>query len=69
MSDTRDRRDKCRLKVLGGTLRPLATSTIDRLDEIDRSARREARRDGKSHPVAVGQAKRANGKAVGHVNR
>ena len=69
LSDTRVGRDKCRLKVLNGSLRPLASSIVEHLDEIDRSARRDARRAGNSHPLAVGQARNVDGKAVGHVKR
>ena len=67
LSDTRVRRDRCRVKVLSGDIRPLSAATVERLDNVDTMLRREAHRSGRSHPLAVGQARRANGKAVGHV--
>jgi len=42
---------------------------VDKLDELDKIARIEARRDGRSHPKAVGQARGGDGKAAGHVRK
>ena len=42
---------------------------VANLDEADRTMRREAKQSGRSHPIAVGQARKADGKAVGHVNK
>ena len=69
LSDTRVGRDRCRVMVLSGTMRPLASATVAHLDEADRTMRREAKQSGRSHPIAVGQARKADGKAVGHVNK
>jgi len=69
LSDTRVGRDRCRVKVLSGTMRPLASAIVANLDEADRTMRREAKQSGRSHPIAVGQARKADGKAVGHVNK
>ena len=52
------------LKVLHGTLRLITASIVDRLDDIDRSARRKARRDVKSHLIVVGRARLVHDKAV-----
>ena len=69
LSDKRVGRDRCRNAVLSGSVTPLAPASVLRLDEADRVARRLAQQAGKSHVTAVGQAKRANGQAVGHVRK
>ena len=69
LSDTRSKRDVCRNRVLSGEFPQLAMEVVVKLDELDKIARREARRDGRSHPKAFGQARGADGKAVGHVRK
>ena len=69
LSDKRVGRDRCRNCVLSGAVVPLSHATVVKLDEVDKLARRLAQQDGRSHATAVGQATRANGKALGHVVR
>lgn len=49
-------------------IQPLPDALVAELDEVDKVARRSAQRNGLSHVLAVGRAKRADGKLIGHVN-
>jgi hypothetical protein len=65
LSDTR--RPKCRDAALAGAVQPLPAKRILELDALDKVARREAHRQGYSHPIAVGTARTADGRRTGHV--
>ena len=47
----------------------LSFKKVKRLDELDKKARADAKRLGHTHPIAVGSAKKADGKIVGHVQK
>ena len=66
LSDTR--RDKCWQRICSSRDFPkLPDHKVDELDEIDRVARRNAQRQGRSHVKAVGSAITAEGRLIGHV--
>ena len=65
LSDTR--RPKCRDRVLAAEFPSVATDIFDNLQERDRTLRRQALRAGHTHPIAVGAARTAEGRRVGHV--
>ena len=47
----------------------LSDETVRQLDLKDRESQREARRSGRSHPLAIGPAINAEGKVIGHARR
>ena len=59
------RRPRCRDACFGSDITPLCEERVKELDELDRGARRAARRSGHTHPLAVGAATRADGTAIG----
>lgn len=59
------RRDKCRKVLLGGHFKMLSASIVQKLDDQDKVLVNKAKRSGHTHPIAVGQAKNAKGKAIG----
>ena len=62
------RRTKCGEKVLADRPAKLSEERVAVLDDLDRIAKREARRQGHSHAIAVGSARTADGKRVGRVS-
>lgn len=66
MTDTR--RDKCRSQILLGEFPALSIEERNRLEKIDREARANAQKLGRSHAIAVGSAKTATGKRIGRVS-
>ena len=48
---------------------PLSDAVACSLDEFDRAARRHARRDGHTHPIAVGPAITSDGKKIGFARK
>ena len=59
---TDKRRKKCRdTLLLGSIIPPLPPKEIDRLDDFDRDARNEFRKLGRSHAIACGSARTAEG--------
>ena len=46
---------------------PLPDSIFQKLDQIDQGVRRSAYKSGHSHPLAKGQARRADGRLSGRV--
>ena len=62
---TDSRRPRCREVILSGSWPQLSQSMLEQLEEVDRNARREAQRNGKTHPTAKGSAKRADGRIIG----
>ena len=48
--------------------RPIGSSRLDKLDEVDRAARRKAQQQGLSHATASMPAKAATGRIVGRVS-
>ena len=65
-----DRRNKvCKPSLLSGEFAQIPAELTSKLDECERICRKEARRDGHSHPIAVQSARKANGKRVGFVTR
>jgi len=63
------RRPRCAQAIDVGGATKLAESTVLRLDEADRAQRREAQRQGSTHPVAQGPAIRSDGRIVGRVTK
>ena len=61
------RRTKCHDQIVEQSLPQLSPARVAELDEEDRVARRAAQRAGLSHVPAAGQARRADGRAVGRV--
>ena len=59
------RNEACRKVIIG--MPPLARNEFDTLVQADRTARKAARQNGHSHPLAQKQARTADGKATGHV--
>ena len=65
-----DRRNKlCKPQLLSGEFVQISAEVASELDGGERIARKEARRLGHSHPVAVQSARKANGKRVGSVSQ
>ena len=60
------RRTKCSDRILGGEFAMVGRDELVKLDEIDRTAKREAWRSGHTSVPAVGQAKKSDGRRVGH---
>ena len=50
-----------------GSFPKLSVSEVAELDEQDRLARLEAKRNGHTHPIASGSATRVDGTTVGRV--
>ena len=69
LSDSR--RSTCRNTILDAdsNFPRLSSKKVMRLDEFDKQARADALRLGHTHPIAVGSAKRADGKVVGYVRK
>ena len=65
------RRDRCwkTITVCPSNYTALSPTPVDELDVSDRCARREACKAGHSHSLAVGTARTAAGKSIGHVKR
>ena len=61
------RRPKCRDVILSGAFPEMSCADLSKLALADREARKQARRDGHTHPLAVGSATTARGKRIGHV--
>ena len=64
------RRTRCHDIILADdacTYARLSDSLVDTLDEIDGEARKAARKQGHTHPIASGSATTADGKKIGHV--
>lgn len=66
LSDSR--RLRCWDDIMSNGLAPLSESSVEALDLVDRAARRDAQRRGKSDPIAHGPAITATGKVVGRVS-
>jgi hypothetical protein len=65
-----DRRNKsCKPQLLSGGFVQIPPKLADELDDFDRIARKEARHQGHSHPIAVQSARKVSGKRVGHVTK
>ena len=62
------RRTKCRDAILVSKISKVPPAELANLRSIDQSLRNKARRDGHSHPIAVGSACKASGKRIGHVS-
>ena len=58
----------CKKQVVLANCKKLPKWKCDKLDEVDRLARRDAQRKGKSHPVAVGPAITVAGRVVGRID-
>ena len=70
MAHVNDRRNQtCKTLLLSGEFPQLPEELATELDEFDRNACKEARRQGHSHPIAVQSARKANGKRVGYVTK
>ena len=67
VSDTR--RPKCRDIILSGAFPELSNAVLTKLALADREARKQARREGHTHPIATGSAMTVRGKRIGHVQR
>lgn len=67
LSDTR--RDECwsEIRAHPRKYKRLAAELVADLDDKDRVSRRDVQRQGKSHRTAVGSARTASGKLIGHV--
>eukprot|EP00972_Heterocapsa_arctica_P115815 16449817-Heterocapsa_arctica.AAC.1 len=63
------RRPKCWNVIRSSPLDfdPLPEASVVELDLKDREARKAAKKQGRTHPVAVGLALTAKGKFIGHV--
>ena len=65
------RRDRCRSAIIADmdAFQRLNKEELSRLDELDREARKAARKEGHTHAIAVSSAFTAQGKRIGHVSR
>ena len=61
------RRPRCRDQVLTGKFPMVPQEILQELEESDRMLRREALREGHTHPIAAGGALIEAGKKIGHV--
>eukprot|EP00973_Karenia_brevis_P061236 8515083-Karenia_brevis.AAC.1 len=61
------RRSKCRGELLSGSFAMLDEDQVCQLDEIDARLRKEARRSGRTHHIAVEAARTVDGKITGRV--
>jgi hypothetical protein len=65
-----DRRNKaCKPRLLSGEFPQIPPALAAEFDELDRSARTDARRQGHSHPIAEKSARTAIGQRVGYVTK
>lgn len=69
LSDTR--RDKCwnHISTHLNLYPRIPEDRVIELDAVDREQRRTARQEGHTHPIAIGSARTAQGRAIGHVRR
>ena len=61
------RRAQCATEIVRRDLPKMSVATVQALDVEDRRLRREARRSGHSHAIAVRPALTVAGKFTGHV--
>ena len=65
---TDSRRDRCRKQILGGHFQIQTDKQLALLEAADGQARKDARRQGRSHAIAQGSARLPCGARIGHVN-
>lgn len=63
------RRTKCKDAILSCAFPKMSADVLHQLTLQDRSMRCEARKNGHSHPNAIGAAKSDHGKCIGHAGR
>eukprot|EP00973_Karenia_brevis_P007924 1074663-Karenia_brevis.AAC.1 len=62
------RRDRCRNLILHGNFDRIPDVEVQRLDNLDKISRRDARRAGHTHELATCPARRADGRIIGRAS-